>query len=137
MSTPISNIPINQQPTKIEEDPEVTAILQDLQPPVQRNTGPQGPPQSVPQQKHVHFQDQHPNNYVIHEQFQQNRYIDFEVLKKSLIIAVIVYVIFYPELFNVLYEKFQILEHLKIHDFSVRAVVLVVVLYLLIWKFNE
>lgn len=131
MSTPITNIPINPQPTKIEEDPEVTAMLKEMQPP------PQVPPvQGQAQMAAVSPPLPPPVAYQQRAQVvvAKKPYLDYDILYKALYAVVIAYIIFYPEI-GFIYQKFPILDNFKTYEFISRAIVFGVVLYFIMWKF--
>lgn len=125
MSTPISNIPVQATATKIEEDPEVTAMLKEMQPP------PPPPPQQqqpLPQMAAVAPQRM-PVAAVA------TPYLDYDILYKALYAAAIAYVIFYPEI-GFIYQKFPVLDNFKTYEFISRALVFGAVVYFIMWKFR-
>lgn len=129
MSTPITSIPIDKQPTKIEEDPEVSAMLKEMQPPIV----PQVPVVNVAQQDtYIHQQpmQMHKNPPVV----QKRPYLDYDILYKALYALAIAYVVFYPEI-GFIYDKFPVLDKVKTYEFIIRVLLFGVIIYGIMWKF--
>jgi len=130
-STPISKIPVSNQPPQEEEDPEVLAILQEMQ---QSNSTPNL--QKLPQQ--VLYPNPPPLPPVIANivTVPTQHWFKQDLAQRALIAALIAYFIFQLKSIDTVYVTFPILEKLQPYDFVIRILLLAVVLYLLMWKFN-
>lgn len=120
MSTPIANIPIASG--KIEEDPEVSELLHEMNsaipPPIQREVVKPRPIVS---------------KYVYEEQKQLFHY---ETAQKAVYLAAIAFIVFYPTLLAPIYEKFPSFEKFKDNELLIRSAILGIIVYALLWKFN-
>jgi hypothetical protein len=144
MSTSISNIPIQQQPDtpKVEEDPEVAALLQEMNQVPTANVKEQ---YVVPQQPINNMYMQPPTS-VYQNMYYTNSmpdipssnkpYFHYETAQKTLYFVVIAFIVFYPNIFDSIYEKFPKLDSLKAYDIIVRSFLLFAIIYALLWKFN-
>lgn len=135
MSTPITNIPIDKEPTKIEEDPEVSAILKEMQQPTVIHQAPhviqsQQQQQQQPQQQ----QQQVYKNQQAIVSIQKRPYLDYDILYKAIYALAIAYVVFYPEI-GFVYSKFPILDKIKTYEFIIRVLLFGVIIYGIMWKF--
>lgn len=140
MNTPISNIPIKEIPSENEsheDDPEVKAILEEAKKPeplVQTYTPPsvqniQQPVQQFMQQP-MYAQQQNSLNDA------SKPIIDNEKAKKALIATIAAMIMFYPKTLQFVYEKYPKLSPFEVYDFFIRAVLLFMIIYLLLWKLN-
>ena len=133
MSTPISNIPLPSAPQPpIEEDPEVNAILQEMQ-------------QSIPQPSVVQQHAVSPMRYAPPPQHMQpstaiavpvasKPLFHSETAQRAVYAALIAYVLFYPKTLEMVYTKFSFMEKFQPYDMVIRFLLLAVVLYALMWK---
>lgn len=137
MSTPISNIPVHNVSAQ-EEDPEVTAILQEMQQP-QQSSKPSEPMMHTsynmhmmppPQAMHI------PTMHIEQKDTSKKELFDMKIAQRVTICAVIAYVMFYPKTLEILYEKVPVLQRFSTYDSFIRFFLLAVVLYALMWKFN-
>lgn len=129
MSTPITNIPIDKEPAKIEEDPEVSAILKEMQPPPVTHQV----PHVVQAQQHVPPQQVYKNQPAV-VSIQKRPYLDYDILYKVIYALAIAYVVFYPEI-GFVYSKFPILDKIKTYEFIIRVLLFGVIIYGIMWKF--
>lgn len=121
MSTPIANIPVASG--KPQEDPEVADLLNEM------NAAAPAPPPI--QREIVHNKQQQPK-FVYEE---KKELFHYESAQKALYLAAIAFIIFYPALFNPLYQKFPFFEKLKGNELFIRSVILGVIVYAIIWRF--
>lgn len=142
MSTPIANIPVppSAVPT-MEEDPEVLAILQEMQ---QQQAMGSVPPSTVVKQMVVppsppmHMQPpMAPPGYGVHVKPSVSKpFFQGEIAQRAVYAALIAYVLFYPKTLEMVYGKFPIFEKVMPYDSILRFLLLAVVLYALMWKFD-
>ena len=137
MSTPISKIPVNQnvpiQAESHEDDPEVQAVLQEVQQPtlpvkVQAYAPP--PQMMSPHQIYqaAPFMPPHHNDTL--------PFIQTDIAKRAIAAAIIATIIFYPQTLQMVYDKVPALGKFSSYDSVIRTVLLAVVLYILMWKLN-
>lgn len=137
MSTPISKIPdkeLSSNSESHEDDPEVREILEQAKHPdpvVHVVPQPDMPQPPVQQYYSQPVANQSP--LVMDD---TNNIIDNDRAKKVLLYTIISMVVFYPKTLDIIYDKFPNLSQVATYDFFVRLVLLFVILYLLIWKFN-
>lgn len=120
MSTPISNIPIAS--VKTEEDPEVSALLNEMNttpPPIQREV--------------IKKQTPYYPHKIVYEE--QKQIFHQETAQKALYLAAIAFIIFYPSLLTPIYEKFPSIEKFKDNELLIRSIILGVIVYAILWKF--
>jgi hypothetical protein len=136
MSTPISNIPIQSQPqSPTEDDPEVLALLKELQPPVASTMSTSPPPPPQPRMPVPHSASSH---YNINEGFVSKKpYFQPEVMQKTLVFVILAFIIFYPQIFDSVYQKMPSLEGFRTYEVVGRALLLFVITYGLQWKFLD
>lgn len=133
MSTPISNIPIQPQ-SPIEEDPEVLALLKELHPPVASTTSTSMPP--PPPLPHMPMPPSAASYYNINESFDYKKpYFQPEVMQKTLIFVILAFILFYPRIFDGVYQKMPSLDAFRTYEVVGRALLLFVITYGLQWKF--
>lgn len=134
MSTPITNIPVQSSQPPIEEDPEVNAILQEMQ-------------QSAPQPAVVQQHAVAPMRYAAPIQPHMHAsptmvstpskpYFHSETAQRAVYAALIAYVLFYPKTLEMVYARFSFLEKFQSYDMVIRFMLLAIVLYALMWKFH-
>lgn len=135
MSTPISKIPLNQnipiQAESHEDDPEVQAVLQEVQQPtLPVKVQAYAPPSMVinPQQMY------HSPSLPIQDT--TSSFIQTDIAKRAIAAAIIATIIFYPQTLQMLYEKVPVLGKFSSYDSVIRTALLAVVLYVLMWKLN-
>lgn len=118
MSTPIANIPVSSG--KADEDPEVAELLNEMNtaapPPIQRDIIKQRP------------------TFVYQEE--QKQYFHYETAQKAIYLAAIAFIIFYPNILNPVYEKFPAFEQFKDNELLIRSIILGLIVYAIMWKFN-
>lgn len=137
MSTPISNIPIKQNMvSNEEEDPEVLAILKEMQP--EESKPSIVIPQNIPSPRN-NTQHKQPSNI---EQFNNNQsseafdFFEHTIAKRAIYSAIIAYVLLHPNAMELLYQKIPMLEKVSSYEYLIRIGLLTVVLYVFMWKFN-
>ena len=125
-STPISKIPA--QVSKEPEDPEVLAILQEMQ-------QAEAPAPSVVTAPPRYMTPLAPSPHVVNVPLPAEKPVYFraDILQKAAAAAIIAFVLFYPKTLAMVYEK---LPQLEAFDPFLRTFLLAVVLYLVMWKFN-
>jgi len=137
MSTPISKIPdkeLSSNSESHEDDPEVREILEQAKNPVPVvHVVPQPDMSQPPVQQYYSQPVANQSPLVMGE---TNNIIDNDRAKKVLLYTIISMVVFYPKTLDIIYDKFPNLSQVATYDFFVRLVLLFVILYLLIWKFN-
>ena len=150
MSTPVSQLPPTAAPpsnVRHDEDQIVADVLSELQnerrPPPPQQQGP-------PSQHHVANIQQYtlpsaPPSQFYNEQQQrqqQDGELIFGVIKKDVatrvaVASIAAFLIFYPESLSDIYSKIPTIgEHLNNYDKIVRAILLAVLLYVLLLKFE-
>ena len=126
-STPISKIPVQQGTVQEEEDPEVLAILKEMQQPDHSvEKIPQfinAPPPPMPTQLQV-------VNNVTTTWYKQ------DLVNKAVIAALLAYLMFNSKLLEGLYTTVPALQKLQQFDYIIRILLLAVVFYLIMWKLN-
>lgn len=128
-STPISKIPA--QPTQEAEDPEVLAILKEMQ---QAEPTPQvNPAMTIPTMAPPPMMMQRPPAAQMVQPVENKAYFRMDLLQKAAVAAVIAFILFYPKTLAMVYEK---LPQLEAFDPFLRTFLLAVVLYLVMWKLN-
>lgn len=137
MSTPISKIPdkeLSSNSESHEDDPEVREILEQAKnPDPVVHVVPQ-PDMSQPPVQQYYSQPVANQSPLVMDD--TNNIIDNNRAKKVLLYTIISMVVFYPKTLDIIYDKFPNLSQVATYDFFVRLVLLFVILYLLIWKFN-
>jgi hypothetical protein len=137
MSTPISKIPdkeLSSNSESHEDDPEVREILEQAKNPVPVvHVVPQPDMSQPPVQQYYSQPVANQSPLVMGE---TNNIIDNDRAKKVLLYTIISMVVFYPKTLDIIYDKFPNLSQVATYDFFVRLVLLFVILYMLIWKFN-
>jgi hypothetical protein len=147
MSTPVTQLPAqpaSHVATTSEEDPMVNDVISEMesefqhtqnvatQPPVQQSYMPSQPPPAypvappaAPQQFNMHLMSS-----------MQKPYFDLPIAKRAAICAIVALLIFYPFELGFVYEKVPMLARMQPYERAIRALLLAVVLYALMWKFN-
>lgn len=136
MSTPISKIPdkeLSSNSESHEDDPEVREILEQAKNPDPVHVVPQPDMSQPPVQQYYSQPVANQSPLVMGE---TNNIIDNDRAKKVLLYTIISMVVFYPKTLDIIYDKFPNLSQVATYDFFVRLVLLFVILYMLIWKFN-
>lgn len=132
-STPINKIPA--QPTQEAEDPEVLAILKEMQ---------QSEPQTTSQVQHtpppMQYYAPPPAPPMKHQQpvpavvtTEAKPFFQIDLAQKAAAAAVIAFILFYPKTLAYVYEK---LPQVVAYDPLLRTALLAIVLYLVMWKLN-
>lgn len=136
-STPISKIPVqpNSQPPE-EEDPEVLAILKEMQQPENIKQIPQQIMQPQQPMYMPQMVSQPLTNITTVPHSSLPSWFRQDLVQKAIMAAIIAYFIFNLKYIEGLYEKIPFLEKLQSYDFAVRILLLALVLYLIMWKFN-
>lgn len=135
MSTPISKIPVNQnvpiQAESQEDDPEVQAILQEVQQPkLPVNVQAYSPPPMMNSQQMYQI------SHSLPVKEDTSSFIQTDIAKRALAAAIIATIIFYPQTLQMLYEKVPVLGKFSSYDSVIRTALLALVLYLLMWKLD-
>lgn len=132
-STPIANIPITANVQVKEEthedDPEVQAILSEVQQPKMPSATPSRPVMQ-PSQGMMYMNAPPP---VIEN---KPSWIHMEYGKRAFVAAVVAAFLFYPRTFQMIYEKVPSLARFASYDTILRTAVLAMVLYLFMLKLN-
>ena len=137
MSTPISKIPdkeLSSNSESHEDDPEVREILEQAKHPDSVVHVVPQPDMSQPPVQQYYSQPVANQSPLVMDD--TNNIIDNDRAKKVLLYTIISMVVFYPKTLDIIYDKFPNLSQVATYDFFVRLVLLFVILYLLIWKFN-
>lgn len=133
-STPIANIPVTANVQVKEEthedDPEVQAILNEVQAPKM------GSPSVVPPVARSNYQGMVYANAppVVIEN--KPSWIHMEYGKRALVAAVVAAFLFYPQTFQMIYEKVPSLSKFASYDMLIRTALLAIVLYVFMLKLN-
>jgi hypothetical protein len=146
MSTPLSNLPqATAAPGNVrhDEDQIVNDVINEMQ---QKQMKPQGggggsipvsvPPMQVPPEAHVIQQYMLPT-YAPPPPQQDKLFniLDKTIATRAFVAALVALVLFYPESLGGVYAKVPgIGAHLEQYDKLVRAVLLAVLLYVIMWK---
>jgi len=136
MSTPISSIPVpSSGEVPHEEDPEVMAILQEMQP--ASAPAPMAPPPvpRMPMMAQAHAMAHPPTTQVVTGPSQKALF-DQKKAQRAVYASLIAFLLFYPTTFAMLYQKVPKLQVLENYESVIRLVLLAGVLYLLMWKFD-
>lgn len=124
MSTPIAQLPNNGAPASPLEDASVLNVIDEMER-ASRGPAPQAPMQPPPAFRMPVAPPQ------------QAGLIDKDKAQLAAMAAVIALVIFYPASMHVIYSKLPKFESIfTSYDLLIRALLLAVVLYLLLWKLD-
>lgn len=129
-STPISKIPVlpGTQVQQEEEDPEVLAILKEMQ-------QPDTPVEKISQPVYVP-----PSNHQLISQPIINNvtktWYNQDLVNKAIIGALLAYLMFNSKLLEGVYTAIPALQKLQNYDYIVRVLLLAVLFYLIMWKLN-
>ena len=153
MSTPVSQLPQQVNPNmvpKLEDDPVVTDMIKEMEsynpssnPPVHHAQHAQHPQHlQHPQQPTIIMQQMPPSlsaappvMTTLYDSPKTTIYgIDITILKKAAILAVVALLIFYPDDLSIIYERVPYLSKFAVYDKIIRTVLLIVVVYLILWK---
>ena len=126
-STPINKIPA--QASQEPEDPEVLAILQEMQ----QAEAPAAVPTVTSPPRYITPLAPSPHVVNVPLPAEKPAYFRVDILQKAAAAAIIAFVLFYPKTLAMVYEK---LPQLEAFDPFLRTFLLAVVLYLVMWKFN-
>jgi hypothetical protein len=142
MSTPIANIPISQVSQPTEEDPEVMAILQEMQnvPQPQAHTVSMQRPVQQPMVNHPVMTPSYgvPQNPMMIQAKVSSKpaWFQSELAQRAIYASLIAFILFYPSTLEIVYQKIAVLEKFRSYDSIVRFLLLAVILYVLMWKFQ-
>ena len=133
-STPITNIPVTANVQVSEEthedDPEVQAILNEVQTPkmMPATSRPMvsNSPSASPIMQHMNVPPPIVEN--------KPSWIHMEYGKRALVAAVVAAFLFYPRTFQMIYEKVPALGKFSSYDTLIRTALLAIVLYLFMLK---
>ena len=134
-STPITNIPVmaNIQVSEEthEDDPEVQAILNEVQIPTTQVATHRPIMPTVPSVSPMMHMNAPPP-------FIENKpsWIHMEYGKRALVSAIVAAFLFYPRTFQMIYEKVPVLAKFSSYDTLIRTALLAIVLYLFMLKVN-
>lgn len=140
MSTPISQLPANAPPPNSvpsEDDSFVTGVIQEIEKECNKPVVSAPPPQQV-----VHAP--HPQMYmpvpiatqIAPSKASSSSWYNETFAKRAAIVAVIAFLMFYPNDLSPLYQKAPVLSKFAAYDRIIRMLLLAVVLYVLFWKLN-
>lgn len=128
MSTPIHQLPNNKPLSgSIPDDPEVANVLKEMEEEVQNATRINQQSVVVPSVNISHMPPQYTH---------QPKIIDYDVLQRSLLIAAIAAIAFYPGILDNVYAMSPYLEQLVKFDMIVRAVIVATCVYLMFTQFG-
>lgn len=132
-STPISNIPVvaNVQVSDEthEDDPEVQAILNEVQVPKMLPTGSKPMMPQVPVASQMMYMNGPPPMVET-----KSSWIHMDYGKRALVAAVVAAFLFYPRTFQMIYEKVPVLGKFASYDMLIRTALLAMVLYVFMLK---
>ena len=141
MSTPIHQLPNNpaSNTTPTEEDPFVAGVIQEMENECKKQPAPQLPPSPQPMAPMA----PQPQMYMpmstpiqVTAKSTTSSWYNESFAKRAAIVAVIAFLMFYPNDLTPLYEKAPMLSKLAAYDRVIRMLLLAMVLYVLFWKLN-
>jgi len=138
MSTPISKIPVNKNiPIQVEsdeDDPEVQAVLQEVQQPTLpvkiQAYSPSQPQMTAAVSEQMYYEPS------MEETLMSDSYFQSDIAKRAIIAALIATLIFYPQTLQMVYDKIPMLGRFSSYDSIIRTALLALVLYILMWKLD-
>lgn len=137
MSTPISKLAVpTNVPIQVEsqdEDPDVQAVLQEVQKPAFISLPPPSIASQPVYQQPVYHQ---PNVQIYTQSSSPLSWIQKDIAKRAMLAAIIASVFFYPKTFELIYQKVPVLSKVNAFEWYIRILLLAVVLYILMWKLN-
>ena len=132
-STPISNIPVTANVQVADEthedDPEVQAILNEVQIPKMLPTGSKPMMSQVPVASPMMYMNGPPPMVET-----KSSWIHMDYGKRALVAAVVAAFLFYPRTFQMIYEKVPVLGKFASYDMMIRTALLAMVLYVFMLK---
>lgn len=135
MSTPIHQLPNN--PTSgtapAEEDPFVAGVIQEMENECKKQPVPVSPPTPPAPQPQMYMPITTPMQAP---KPAASSWYNETFAKRAAIVAVIAFLMFYPNDLTPLYEKAPVLSKFAAYDRMIRMLLLAVVLYVLFWKLN-
>lgn len=134
-STPISKLPVHHPNLQIsgdsqEDDPEVQAVLQEVQ------QAHQPPPMVQTQMYQLPPRMPSPHMPPTIVQPNTSSWFQHDLAKKAVFAAILAGILFHPKALTVLYEKVPMLNRFESYDLFIRIALLAVVLYGLMWKLH-
>ena len=160
MSTPVNQLPSSlPQKNHQEEDPIVNEVINEMEREFSNTRQQQMQQQQMqqqqmqmqqPQMQHQQMQQQQMQQQQMQQpqqQMQQPQFL-FQKPKESLfsfnkthaqyaiIASVAAFLLFYPCNTDLIYNRISYLQKLEPYDRVVRTILLIVLLYILLWKFN-
>lgn len=134
-STPISKLPVHHPNLQIsgdsqEDDPEVQAVLQEVQQRQPTPTAVQTQMYAIPSPPQMMMAA--PRVTVATES--TNPWVQQDMAKKAVIAAVLAALLFHPKTLTLLYERVSFLQKFESYDLWIRMALLAVVLYVLMIK---
>lgn len=135
MSTPIHQLPATTSNVPVtEEDPYVTGVIQEMENEFKKQPTPAPPmPPPPPQIYMTPMPIATPMNTPTKP---SNTWYNETFAKRAAIVAVIAFLMFYPNDLTPLYEKAPLLSKVAAYDRLIRMLLLAVVLYVLFWKLH-
>jgi hypothetical protein len=134
MSTPIHQLPNNSSNTApSEEDPFVAGVIQEMENECKQPTPVAPPPPPMPQPQMYHMPMATP---IQAPKPTTSSWYNETFAKRAAIVAVISFLMFYPNDLTPLFEKAPMLSKFAAYDRIIRMILLAVVLYVLFWKLN-
>ena len=137
MTTPINNLPVktNQNADDDFNDPQVQDVLKEFEEELSANKAPLKQP--IQSSINNPYQQQYILPPIISQQQIQNQKrldnIDYDIIKKSLYISILIAIIFYPNLFNSIVEKIPLsfTSYILNYDYYIKILLLFIGIYLL------
>lgn len=134
-STPISNIPVTANVQVADEthedDPEVQAILNEVQVPKMLPTGSKPMMPTAPSASPMIMQHMNGPPPMVET---KSSWIHMDYGKRALVAAVVAAFLFYPRTFQMIYEKVPVLGKFASYDMLIRTALLAMVLYVFMLK---
>lgn len=147
MSTPVNQLPQQVNPNMVpplEEDQEVMDVIKGMESEFQPTQSPHASQSMAAVQNSLQFQPVQlqpappikTELYAPPSSSVSKFGLDMDLLKRAGIVALLALVIFYPTDLSSLYDRSPYLQKLAPYDKIVRAIVLLVIVYIIMSKFN-
>ena len=144
MSTPISQLPKQVNPQTIstisEDDPAVSDVILQMEKEFTQHNLPTAAAPAAPPPTQAYS---HPPVIPPPQVFSQlpqppvgKPFIDTAIAKRATICAIVALVMFYPFETGVIYTKIPMLANMQPYERAVRAILLAITIYGIMWKFD-